>query len=707
MEGEGQTNKNRKIEYSIWWNPRYRRTRIGSFRRTMSSEDNESENSEMKGAAAPVTTTRPSTAEESPHTDQNDGVANGNDKSPQNDLMTRLPEQFQDCNDEKDPDISNLSMDDLKINPTLNTSTATSTTATPSRMPPITSSSISTPSSTATTTRSSTSSPNLLNSLIASDGLSNLNRDCVRGHGVDLVAAVQILSEVKEAAVACSSTMDAHQYAIQQEMEGIKLLRQIFPGESPQELRQLYNEHVMQKANATLASAATSPTTTSNNPSSLASMDGVNTLSTPSPSSRRSIIGRNNFGSDGGFGPKSDLGKRLLRQATEASDQEHVHRLDDASETKTTSFEDTSRLGLLKWQEVTLPVDFLRLPSQLAVRRRHCQEPTSPLGSAWRYQLVDELEQRALRQLGVMRYPIRQQYRNQNTEGAFFSSPTASGADNTSDGGIPPVYYTVVVYRDSKVGLGVTLREAGPALRVHALAKIRSSNTSNLVDADAGVTNEKNETDMMAGESTAASPPPGMSNSLKEAFGPSFRAGIRPGDILLGINGTAFRQSKSPNDSLLRHAVNTIRQSPDPIVLHLERHSPRTVTPLLDQVDNSVKPARTISPTMLPLQTIRSNNTSKNNQIRSPPRIPPRSSLLDEDESVPATTGNGEARSPQARADSMRISNESHHSSTKSPGRSKKSLPIPPAIHPFAKALAKRRLILAKQGKVWLNDHGD
>ena len=75
------------------------------------------------------------------------------------------------------------------------------------------------------------------------------------------------------------------------------------------------------------------------------------------------------------------------------------------------------------------------------------------------------------------------------------------------------------------------------------------------------------------------------------------------------------------------------------------------------------------------------------------------SSLLDEDEFLDATPGNNPRLSPQATADSQLVSNGSHHSGSKSPGRSKKYLQRPPVVHPFAKALAKRRLIFSKQGE--------
>lgn len=159
-------------------------------------------------------------------------------------------------------------------------------------------------------------------------------------------------------------------------------------------------------------------------------------------------------------------------------------------------------------REVLLPNDFLRLPPSVAVRRYN--EETD----SWRYELVEQLEKQALEQ-------FERHYSFQEKE---------------------HVCFTKVIFRDSKVGLGLTLFEEHALVRVHSL-----------ISRD--------------GWQWLASSPRGKD----VASGPSARAGIQPGDILVGVNGTALMESASPEDSLLGHAVSTIRLSPDPIVLHLQR----------------------------------------------------------------------------------------------------------------------------------------
>ena len=167
-------------------------------------------------------------------------------------------------------------------------------------------------------------------------------------------------------------------------------------------------------------------------------------------------------------------------------------------------------------KECILPYDFLRLPPEKAVRR---YDETS---GRWQYQMVDELERRALYQ--------------------FERSGSREGAGDEQHEH-EQQYYTKVIFRDLKVGLGLTLYEERGFVAVHSLTSVD-------------------------GRQWLASPV-----SKADANGPSLRAGVEPGDYLIGLNGTALLQSVSPDESLLKHAVSAIRLSPDPIVLHLQRRS--------------------------------------------------------------------------------------------------------------------------------------
>jgi hypothetical protein len=168
-------------------------------------------------------------------------------------------------------------------------------------------------------------------------------------------------------------------------------------------------------------------------------------------------------------------------------------------------------------KECILPYDFLRLPPEKAVRR---YDETS---GRWQYQMVDELERRALHQ--------------------FERSGSRENGGDEHEHEHEQQYYTKVIFRDLKVGLGLTLYEERGFVAVHSLTSVD-------------------------GRQWLASP-----GTKDEANGPSLRAGVEPGDYLIGLNGTALLQSVSPDESLLKHAVSAIRLSPDPIVLHLQRRS--------------------------------------------------------------------------------------------------------------------------------------
>jgi hypothetical protein len=232
------------------------------------------------------------------------------------------------------------------------------------------------------------------------------------------------------------------------DVQGIALLRQIFPNESTGELRRLHQER-------------------------------LRGLSSAAPSRPSASTARN-----------QERTKSMLE-------------VEDAA--------DTIRQIPRRLQEFALPHDFLRIPPEKAVRRYN--EDTD----RWHYEMVTELEKRALRQ----------------HERAWPRDAIGEGQQ----------YYTKVVFRDSKVGLGMTLSEEGGFVAVHSLTS-------------------------RDGRQWLASPSP-----KEVANGPAIRVGVEPGDFLIGLNGTALLQSISLDEGLLQHAVSAIRLSPDPIVLHLRRRS--------------------------------------------------------------------------------------------------------------------------------------
>ena len=182
----------------------------------------------------------------------------------------------------------------------------------------------------------------------------------------------------------------------------------------------------------------------------------------------------------------------------------------------------TSKLGQRIWNEikddyndleppeVTLSDDFLRIPCRI---KSH--EP--PETSRWQSQLMGQLQQRVLRQHreyqemrgGEMTYPLDDEY-----------------------------CYTCALSRDATGGLGMTLCEERGSIWVHSLLdqhEVRWFRAP--IDIESG--------------------------------GPAIKAGIHPGDWVLGIQGEALLPTN--HNHFLRHAVSSIQYAENPVVLHLQR----------------------------------------------------------------------------------------------------------------------------------------
>lgn len=241
------------------------------------------------------------------------------------------------------------------------------------------------------------------------------------------------------------------------DMEGIALLRQIFPELSVVELHRLHTDNLRKSARNQRQVQVSEPT--------------------------------------------SALGQRIWKQSVWLEDHPSASTKDDEEE----EFP-------IRWRTMELPDDFLRLPPDLAVRRFNDKNGT------WYYLMINRLEQQVLEQHAA----------HQDFSGA----PTA----------LPPNqdYYTRVLHRDVKTGLGMTLCEEGARIWVHSLLGRDASKWF-------------------------VAPPE------SEEGGAAMKVGILPGDWLLGINGQAMLPLPSGHRALLKDAVSTIHYSADPIVLHLRR----------------------------------------------------------------------------------------------------------------------------------------
>ena len=181
-----------------------------------------------------------------------------------------------------------------------------------------------------------------------------------------------------------------------------------------------------------------------------------------------------------------------------------------------------------------MPDDFLRLPVDVAVRRY------DPAQNRFRYELVADLDRRIKEKLAV---DTNQGSINISSSGACTVDPSNAATQpyNYHASDIWHTIQTKAIFRKPKVGLGLTLVEQYGQIRVYAT-----------IDED--------------GREWHKTPP------KRNIVGPAMKAGISPGDVVWGLNGTLFTESQRVDRTLLRHAVETIRTAPDPVVIHFSKH---------------------------------------------------------------------------------------------------------------------------------------
>lgn len=230
----------------------------------------------------------------------------------------------------------------------------------------------------------------------------------------------------------------------------------------------------------------------------------------------------------------------------------------------------------LYWRPTELADDFLRLPLDVAIRRHNPRE------NKWHYIFILPLEKQVL----------EQHVSRQKSIGAAIDYP------------VDELNYTRVIFRDPQKGLGMTLCEERGRIWVHSL-----------IDRD--------------GSRWFVSPPE------HENEGPAMKAGIVPGDWLLGINGQALLPlpSSSEDNKLLKDAVSIIQYSPDPVILHFLRVPPHRLHPLVER--NRQAPSISLNgPSLLDLSletvsgTSISSSRSMSNHVNNPVNIHPFVAIL-------------------------------------------------------------------------------
>ena len=325
------------------------------------------------------------------------------------------------------------------------------------------------------------------------------------------------------------------------EAEGVSLLRQIFPEEPVAVLKQMHRDRIQ------------SPRGTPKTPVPAEANDfredqhiPTGSFQTPqTDNTSRRILPETQVQTT----LRSKLARRILQQ-----ERNEIHWTADPVSSDS-YWQSSSPLALAIADEcraaaaaTLLPHDFLRLPPQIAIRRWDKDQ------RKWHYQVTKDLALLALRQHN--NYVSAQAAQRGSAGGVFLQERAYTRLD---DNDVDGLYYTRAMFRDAKVGLGISLCETKDGvIQVHSLTTR---------DGKSWLTSpRRTQEDSGSGRGLTSAD----SNVLVDA--PSVQAGIEPGDVLIGINGVALLHSlPNPVDSLLRHAVTTIQLSADPVVLHLQR----------------------------------------------------------------------------------------------------------------------------------------
>jgi hypothetical protein len=246
------------------------------------------------------------------------------------------------------------------------------------------------------------------------------------------------------------------------DVDAIALLKQIFPEDSPQALRQLHHDHLYRR---------------------------IKEHNQGQQSSAQQL-------------PASNLGRRIWNVLRETAPQ-----------------------AATDWKPVQLDESFLRLPTSVAVRRSSSE-------GGGRYEFIANLHDQVLQE-----YLMVQQSRNSTLEEPSLMEGEAAHTTLWFPMRQQQVYlFTVVIHRHAQIGLGLTLTVRQPPQSTRTIVQVHGL--------------------------------------LSHPENPCLATQIRPLDALLGVNGSIFY---APT---IKTVVETIRKSPEPLVLHLLRVSEPLLPPV-------------------------------------------------------------------------------------------------------------------------------
>jgi hypothetical protein len=396
-----------------------------------------------------------------------------------------------------------------------------------------------------------------------------------------------------------------------EDLPGIALLKEIFPEESTESLRELHYHHIMMNKSQSVSRKSTPSLSRENEKDEETSTVSDAKVQGDEPHSTK-------FQQDNGI--RGDMHLVANGQGAVVT-----RRFPNAPEIK-------------------LPHDFLRLPTSVAVLR--------PLASAdgrldpnAQYVFISDLEVRAL-----------QEYQSTlagNGGGLLKESETVE-------------YKTFVVHRDDRWGLGMTLQEEEESLKQIQAALLPSSSLAARYGLRVvGFLPDPNKIE--SGE---------IISSITTS--PAAQAGVRLDDVLIGINGEAFLLP-ALSDALFSgdlgihyknqkaKIVQSIQHSPNPVVLHMRRRKS-----LIER---------------------RSAGDRRTSLLDT--------TVRDMDEEDPMVMQQRVAASAETFSTPSRLHDSTAARPSPSPSITITPPPIPKfrshdSIHPFAEALAKRKLVVSR-----------
>lgn len=248
---------------------------------------------------------------------------------------------------------------------------------------------------------------------------------------------------------------------------------------------------------------------------------------------------------------------------------------------------------------------------------------------------------------------------------------------------------TVVLRRDENIGLGMTIHEVGDKVRVLALIRHSGTNIHGIVDDTAG-----------------------SRVQYSGLEGPAERAGIRPRDQVLGINGRAFILDRSEegearrvrgemtteSKQLLKNVVEALIAAPDPIILHVRRFSTDADAELKHEAFHPNKSSSLFPSSQTPVEQAtepwvpdvkKEKQKAKSSALRLK-----RNSLRKEEDII---------REHLMPIDLLDITNDTirGQNADNDDVKDKHTLSlVKPKIHPFAKALQLKGLLHTESGKL-------